>query len=1371
MKRFWHTVLQPILDIVQPGTVLEIGADTGINTKNVLDYCSSRDCKLISIDPRPLFDVEAYKTQYGEKFSLIENLSLNVISTLNNIDVVFEDGDHNWYTVYNELKEIEARFGEKFPVVVFHDTAWPYGRRDMYYNPSTIPDAYIQPITKRGLKYGESGLLERNGMNIHLDNALQEGGERNGVLTAIEDFLAESTVDLNTQSFSALNGLTVLYPKRMVQLESFLESASLQTQITSLVEEQRLLADDQWRARTQQLTNELEGFRTAYGQIRASLEYKDHVPLEKINKQIDTIIGDHNSASKHLGAIKHAPVTPLVLALDEKTIELEQANKLLNQRAQTLLANVKTQERRVSELESRGVLNRLKSLIVRLSVALKLDTQLHHAILRTRFLGTVIRKSGWRAAGSLIVDRLSSLRFRSKQSDTSGKIESKIEPLRYSREQIIKICRDRKLDRLPEGSYFSIIILNRDGEEHLPRLLKALTETLKDVKFEVILVDNGSTDDSLGIANQYREALSLTVIENTENHSFSQANNQGGSIAKGNYLVFLNNDIEPLHGWLHELYKTHSQIPDTGIVGSQLIYPFIESEPLKGRIQHAGITFSLEQIPREESTSFLRPYNMHVGLNPVLDFPDTQPQERACVTAACVLMSKGDYDSISGFDENYVYGYEDIDICLKLSQKNLRSIYCPSSVLFHHESSTQKKQDALVVSKRRLSNIHHLKQQWFSTLLPLYFSEKLSGHSGQFSGHPMKVAFAVTEAGADVSAGDYFTALELAIEFNRLGWDVMYLCRKDHTWYNVGPDVDLLISMLDSYDLTKMHSGRKRPVTIAWARNWFERWATNPSIQDFTFVFSSSETSRKYLEEKTERDILLLPIATNPNRFPLSKAENPNYSCDYCFTGSYWFDDREIVSLLDPTDHPDFTFKMFGENWDKVDKFSDYHAGFVAYENLPEIYASTKIVIDDANRVTKPFGAVNSRVFDAISAGCLVLTNGAIGASETFEGKLPIFKNKAELDSLLNHYLNDESARRKKVNELREFVLRSHTYKHRASVVKSTLRQHFDAPFRIALKVPAPRWNIAHEWGDYHMAMGLRKQLIKLGFQVSIQLLPEWYNAEAQAADLAIVFRGLSRFTPIPGQLAYMWNISHPDKVSLEEYASFDRLFIASDFWADEIRSKIERPVHSLHQCTDPDVFQPEYDERCAHELLFVGNSRNVRRKIVGDALDSGLEPAVYGSNWEGFIDEKFIKDEHINNDQLNKYYSSAKVLLNDHWDSMRKKGFISNRIYDALAAKSCIVTDKVIGLEEVVGNSVFSYDSREELASTIESIMKDEGEQRTKIEAGHKLVCENHGFRNRAETFAEYFEGDQADRFQPRSKGLTSDRCVRILGRKNQSR
>ena len=103
-------------------------------------------------------------------------------------------------------------------------------------------------------------------------------------------------------------------------------------------------------------------------------------------------------------------------------------------------------------------------------------------------------------------------------------------------------------------------------------------------------------------------------------------------------------------------------------------------------------------------------------------------------------------------------------------------------------------------------------------------------------------------------------------------------------------------------------------------------------------------------------------------------------------------------------------------------------------------YRGAKIALDDATASTKEVGSVNSRVYDALAAGCLVLTNNAVGAAETFEGRLPVFRNREELEALLKHYLGDDRARAEKVGELRLFVLEKHTYDIRAEKLEEAVR-------------------------------------------------------------------------------------------------------------------------------------------------------------------------------------------------------------------------------------------------------------------------------------------------------------------------------------------
>ncbi len=118
------------------------------------------------------------------------------ISPTSQFDCVLIDGDHNWYTVFSELRLIHER-GLLRPggFIFLHDVDWPYGRRDLYYQPETIPAEFRHPFAQKGIIRGQSSLAEVGGFNSHFMNAWQEGGPKNGVLTAIEDFIAQHPND------------------------------------------------------------------------------------------------------------------------------------------------------------------------------------------------------------------------------------------------------------------------------------------------------------------------------------------------------------------------------------------------------------------------------------------------------------------------------------------------------------------------------------------------------------------------------------------------------------------------------------------------------------------------------------------------------------------------------------------------------------------------------------------------------------------------------------------------------------------------------------------------------------------------------------------------------------------------------------------------------------------------------------------------------------------------------------------------------------------------------------------------------------------------------------------------------------------------
>ncbi|MED4585426.1 class I SAM-dependent methyltransferase [Brevibacillus choshinensis] len=212
MQRFWEKIIGPIFKREQPKTVVEIGALRGEHTIKLLNYCHQDNASLIVIDPAPAFHERQWGDELGRRMILLRELSMDVLPRLGWMDAVLIDGDHNWYTVYHELKQVAAfatRTGS-FPLVFLHDTEWPYGRRDYYFNPNAIPPQYRQPYARKGILQGRSEVLDEGGFNPGGLHAIREGGPRNGILTAIEDFLKETTLPISLHRVASHNGLAIL---------------------------------------------------------------------------------------------------------------------------------------------------------------------------------------------------------------------------------------------------------------------------------------------------------------------------------------------------------------------------------------------------------------------------------------------------------------------------------------------------------------------------------------------------------------------------------------------------------------------------------------------------------------------------------------------------------------------------------------------------------------------------------------------------------------------------------------------------------------------------------------------------------------------------------------------------------------------------------------------------------------------------------------------------------------------------------------------------------------------------------------------------------------------------------------------------------
>ncbi len=924
--------------------------------------------------------------------------------------------------------------------------------------------------------------------------------------------------------------------------------------------------------------------------------------------------------------------------------------------------------------------------------------------------------------------------------------EMEPEKARYTKEELLKINRRFVSPvTLSQNPLVSIIIVNKDGLDKLKILFRSLKETVFYSYYEVIVVDNGSKDESLAFLKTQEAFFDLQVIKNTQNHSFSKANNQGAQASRGTYLVFMNNDIEVTHGWLDELLKT-AQDSKTGAVGAKLVYPDIPDDTInRGKsylLQHTGIGFHEDAF---EGRPFFRPYNIANGRQPFASPPvKEENSQRLAVTAAALLVKKQLFVKVQGFDEGYQYGYEDVDLCLKIHRLGYVNTYCPRALLFHYEFGTQTTSAPKAVVKRRRGNMGLFQSKWQRYLEKelLYFKLKTMAADQE----KLTVAMVVSQASPNTMAGDYFTAMELGEALKEKGCNLIYIEKGDgQSWYHMPQEVDVLISMLHSYNVNNI-KGHRPKITLAWMRNWFEGWQQNPSIGAYDLLLASSKKAKEYMENRLARPVHLFPIATNAKAFgyaakrPLNPIDQQKYQADYAFTGSYWNESRDIIDFLQPQDLP-HTGKIYGANWEQVPHLAPYTMGPVPYSEMPTIYQYTKIVIDDANSKTKELGAVNSRVFDALAAGCLVLTNGAAGAAETFEGMLPVFSSADELKELLNFYLKDDLARRERTEKLQQFVLNNHTYQKRAEQLLEILQKNLTKDEKkIGIMIAAPNHRELEKWGDYHFANSLTAAFNQEGYQCQLRYLPQW--EEPFDGKYVLVLRGLNVYKPQKEHINIMWNISHPDDVSLLEYENYDHVCIASAYWAENIKEKVGVPVSALLQCTDDKVFNTDYEDEKSRDLLFVGNARGIYRKILKDLIPTDYKLEVYGDGWEEWIDKKYIKGNHIPNCELKRAYQSCKILLNDHWKDMRDKGFISNRLFDGLAAGAFILTDEVKDIDKVFSAMAAFYNgTRKDLKKQIDLYMAQPEKRKTMALLGQEFVLKNHTFSKRAQEIIELFK------------------------------
>ena len=269
----------------------------------------------------------------------------------------------------------------------------------------------------------------------------------------------------------------------------------------------------------------------------------------------------------------------------------------------------------------------------------------------------------------------------------------------------------------------SVIIPNKDHTDDLELCLFSMTRKSTYRNYEILIVENNSEKEETfeyykKLPDRYPKARVLTW---EKEFNYSAINNFAAKEAKGEYLLFLNNDVEILTpDWMEEMLQNCQQ-EDVAAVGAKLYYP-------DDTIQHAGVVLGLGGIAghimcrasREDPGYFGRMISV---------------QEISAVTAACMMVKKSDFDAVGGLDETFQVAFNDIDLCMKFRAAGKKIIFTPYAELYHYESKSRGLEDTPEKQFRFDKEVKRFQEKWAQQLEmgDPYYSPNLSVTEGDCS--------------------------------------------------------------------------------------------------------------------------------------------------------------------------------------------------------------------------------------------------------------------------------------------------------------------------------------------------------------------------------------------------------------------------------------------------------------------------------------------------------------------------------------------------------------------------------------------------------------------------------------------------------------
>ncbi len=520
-----------------------------------------------------------------------------------------------------------------------------------------------------------------------------------------------------------------------------------------------------------------------------------------------------------------------------------------------------------------------------------------------------------------------------------------------------------------------------------------------------------------------------------------------------------------------------------------------------------------------------------------------------------------------------------------------------------------------------------------------------------------------------------------------------------------------------------------------------EWYSLQTELWDYDLIAVASPVYQKEIERLGIKTVFV-PQFTNPQKFYYEYDKKVAH--DILFVGRPGY---ERISALWAIESG-FDVALYGDGWQNKAPLKYYHGSYIDNQELHKYYASAKIVLNDTRSDMKADGFISNRVFDVTASGGFLISDYMPEIEQFYGASIPMFKTKEELAELLTYYLSHPEERAKKAKAAQQITLKYFTNEVAARNIFTALKktENLKDTNKLVLQFP---WDEQSSYiGDYWLGLDLEEGLKASGLEVKSYYYHNGFNKDSfyqQAQNLlymqfkfnhiepsvadktSILYLYFPTFIPERGKFKNSEDkfIYNTDAFLSNELEYFDMIATPAKAVYRELKARGYKTTF-VPQFTNPQKFHYEPDDELKTDLLFVGSTW-YDRVSARYAAELGYDLSVYGLNWEGKIDPKYLKGSFIDNQELHRYYSSAKIVLSDHAEDLGAMGLVVNRLFDATATGAFVISEYSPYIKEIFGDTIPMFKDKQEFKELVDFYLAHPKARQEKAMAAQAITLKNY--------------------------------------------